>query len=119
MMLKCRRASLRTELHASWITVILGLALVLIALVATVIKEPQTVPLFILFFAIIFGLVLLQVFRRKLVRFWLRHIESLPAEEQAGLVDRKTMLLSWIDFFEASPLLIFASNTNVHWYNSK
>ncbi len=116
MMLKCRRASLRTELHAYWITVVLGLILVLIALVATVIKQPETVPLFFLFFTVIFGLVLLQLFRRKLVRFWLRHIESLPAEEQAELVDRKTMLLSWLDYFEASPLLIFASTTNVHWY---
>ena len=44
-----------------------GLAAVLTAFIATLVKQPEILPLFFLFFCIIFGLVLLQVPCRSLL----------------------------------------------------
>jgi len=115
LLLKFRRNSLATDGRAAWYTVVGALAAVTLAFVATIVKQPQIIPIFLLFFFGVFGLIAVQLTRTSIFVFLLNEFDSLLPATQRDFIWIKNTLVRLMRYLESQPILLLAKKLNIHW----
>lgn len=91
------------------------MACILLAFVATIVKQPEIIPIFLLFFAIVYALIMLQWGRVSILVFCLREFDKLDKQTQADYYWVKRWLARLLRFVESQPIILFASDVNINW----
>ncbi len=79
----------------------------MVAWVSNIVKDPDIVPVFVLFFLVSMLFVFGMYYRLSILLFFLHEFERLPAESQRKYARVKDFLLRMLRRVESSPVIAF------------